>query len=391
MIAQVDTDILRELTLARDRLIRCEGAVDQAAKAVEAIRAAHRRAVEERDAERELVARLERELKEGASRRPLLAAIEAAGRIAADPDDPDDDAADDFPTPPDYDRAVAAGLEAAEARRPDVRAARRARERRRAEKAPALRELRGPKNAREGIELIDAARVDLAERRAGKVVAPEVIGPPKFVEGAPDGPWPGEERPDGPPADVTRAGDIAVVREAIEEVEGPAGDGSRTRVCSRCRRGFPIEGGRCPACHHAISRPAREVLANLGADGPVLLATGGAGDERYAFAIHHRPWDAAAIRRAAELIEGEGADGTRSAVCSDCRAVFSSSQARCPKCRCPARRATIAVMVDVGAEPPATRESLAAPDPGPRPAAGRASGAARRERAKGKAVADAAE
>ncbi len=87
MIAHIDTEVIRELALARDRLLRCEGAVDQAGKAVEAARAAHRRAVEERDGERALVERLERELKEGADRRPLLAAIaeRSAANGAADP------------------------------------------------------------------------------------------------------------------------------------------------------------------------------------------------------------------------------------------------------------------------------------------------------------------
>jgi len=148
-IPPINSDVLAELTRTRDRLARCEGAVEQASRHVEAARAAHRRAVEERDELRAHVGRLEDELMHGPDRHPLLAAVEHAGRNgngshrreppadAGAPDTrpsrrtqrrslapaplplpadgvPDDD---ETPEPLDYDREMTAAVEAAEARR----------------------------------------------------------------------------------------------------------------------------------------------------------------------------------------------------------------------------------------------------------------------------------
>lgn len=559
-IAQINPDVLRELTLSRDQLARAEGAVDQASRHVESARAAHRRAVEDRDQLRQVVARLEAELHHGPDRHPLIAAIEANGRNghgngngARRPDPPADAGTPDTPPAPrsqrrplasQYDRDVAAGLEAAEARRAaasnghpidrhlervaaiaepealhwreipiehvtaplghageliattlrgahDIETAgdladtlrdyefeafdlagsepralreaiqifrqdqgwddsttwpdgipaawiadddeeapviaprpaptptpekprrreerrpgetvREARARRKAEREAAAKKLRGPEVAREGIAAIDAARQDLAERRAGKVVPREVIEPPVYREGEPDGPWPEEppadacavveETPDGgavadndlavdeiracnrcnavrspavgacpacgspeyrierragrpdwaPPAGaaVVRPYDLATIREAIEEVEGPAGDGSKTRICSKCRQGYDFAGASCPACGWRISRAASECLANLSNDRPVMIATGGHGDDQYCFVIHGRPWDADSIRQAVATVEGPDGDGTKSGVCSECATVYPRHMAKCPRCGGAVRRTTI--------------------------------------------------
>ncbi len=77
-------ELLRELSHARDKFLRLEGAAEQADRGVEAARGAARRARELADEGRKLVDRLEAELASGESRTPLIDAIErGTGRPAA--------------------------------------------------------------------------------------------------------------------------------------------------------------------------------------------------------------------------------------------------------------------------------------------------------------------